>query len=67
MTYQIENLSRHMHEHHKDNHNKYRLHMLVSRRASMMRYLKRKDFRRYMQVIEALGIRDSVFAPPTFP
>ena len=53
----ISNLTEHFKTHVKDNHSRRGLLRLVSRRRSLLDYLKRVDEARYRTLIERLGIR----------
>lgn len=53
----IANLTEHFKAHVKDNHSRRGLLRLVSRRRSLLDYLKRVDEARYRTLIERLGIR----------
>lgn len=53
----IANLTEHFKSHVKDNHSRRGLLRLVSRRRSLLDYLKRVDEARYRTLIERLGIR----------
>jgi small subunit ribosomal protein S15 len=53
----IQNLTEHFKEHGKDIHSRRGLLMLVSRRRSLLDYLKRKDIARYEALIKRLGLR----------
>ena len=57
LTERITNLTEHFKTHRKDRHSRRGLLMLVSRRRSLLDYLKRKDEGRYQTIIQALGIR----------
>ena len=57
LTERIVNLTEHFKTHRKDRHSRRGLLMLVSRRRSLLDYLKRKDEARYTTIIQALGIR----------
>ncbi|MDA0220486.1 MAG: 30S ribosomal protein S15 [Proteobacteria bacterium] len=57
LTERIVNLTEHFKTHRKDRHSRRGLLMLVSRRRSLLDYLKRKDEARYQTIIQALGIR----------
>jgi small subunit ribosomal protein S15 len=57
LTERIINLTEHFKTHRKDRHSRRGLLMLVSRRRSLLDYLKRKDEARYTTIIQALGIR----------
>lgn len=53
----IANLTEHFKTHKKDNHGRRGLIALVSKRRSLLDYLKKKDATRYQTVITALGLR----------
>ena len=53
----INYLSEHFKTHKKDHHSRRGLLKLVSRRRSLLNYLRRKDIERYKKVIASLGIR----------
>lgn len=53
----IVNLTEHFKTHKKDHHSRRGLLMMVSRRRSLLDYLKKKDPARYTAIIEKLGIR----------
>ncbi len=57
LTERIVNLTEHFKTHRKDRHSRRGLLMLVSRRRSLLDYLRRKDEDRYTAIIQALGIR----------
>jgi small subunit ribosomal protein S15 len=57
LTTRINQLTEHFKTHVKDHHSRKGLLMLVSKRRKLLDYLKRKDFNRYQQLIERLGIR----------
>lgn len=57
LTERIVNLTAHMGNHKKDFHSRRGLLMLVSRRRSLLDYLKRVDESRYLKLIERLGLR----------
>jgi len=57
LTDRIGYLTDHFKTHSKDNHSRRGLLMLVSHRRSMLDFLKRKDSKRYKDLITALGIR----------
>jgi small subunit ribosomal protein S15 len=50
-------LTTHFKTHSKDHHSRRGLMMLVGQRRRMLDYLKKKDVKRYRQLIEKLGIR----------
>lgn len=53
----ISNLTEHFKGHHKDNHSRRGLLMLVNKRRSLLDYLKKKDAGRYNELIAKLGLR----------
>jgi small subunit ribosomal protein S15 len=53
----ISYLTEHFKVHAKDHHSRRGLLMLVGRRRRLLDYLRSKDYARYQQVIERLGIR----------
>jgi small subunit ribosomal protein S15 len=53
----IANLTEHFKTHTKDNHSRRGLLKLVSRRRSLLDYLKQVDEERYRKLIERLSIR----------
>ena len=53
----ISNLTEHFKGHHKDNHSRRGLMMLVNKRRSLLDYLKKKDQGRYEALIATLGLR----------
>ena len=53
----IANLTEHFKGHHKDNHSRRGLLMLVNKRRSLLDYLKKKDEARYTDLIAKLGLR----------
>ena len=57
LTERITNLTEHFKTHRKDKHSRRGLLMLVSRRRSLLDYLKRIDEGRYQSLIQGLGIR----------
>jgi small subunit ribosomal protein S15 len=57
LTTRINLLTEHFKAHPKDHHSRKGLLMLVSKRRKLLDYLKKKDFNRYQQLIERLGIR----------
>ncbi|OQX74715.1 MAG: 30S ribosomal protein S15 [Campylobacteraceae bacterium 4484_4] len=54
----ISYLTEHLKENKKDHSSRLGLLKLVGQRKRLMRYLKKKDYERYQEVIKALGIRD---------
>ena len=57
LTERIANLTEHFKGHHKDNHSRRGLLMLVNKRRSLLDYLKKKDHGRYADLIAKLGLR----------
>lgn len=57
LTDRINNLTGHFKDHHKDNHSRRGLLMMVNKRRSLLDYLKRKDDARYNALIAKLGLR----------
>ncbi len=54
----ISYLTEHLKTNKKDHSSRLGLLKLVGQRKRLMRYLRKKDYERYMEVIKALGIRD---------
>ncbi|MAY99676.1 MAG: 30S ribosomal protein S15 [Micavibrio sp.] len=57
MSERISNLSTHMQQHKKDLSTRRGLLRLVAQRRKLLDYLKKKDEKRYLAIIEKLGIR----------
>ena len=57
ITERITYLTDHFRKHKKDHHSRRGLLMLVSQRRKLLDYLKRKDFSRYRNLIDSLGLR----------
>jgi small subunit ribosomal protein S15 len=57
LTERISNLTEHFKGHHKDNHSRRGLLMMVNKRRSLLDYLKKKDAGRYTALIAKLGLR----------
>ena len=57
LTERIRNLTEHFKDHHKDNHSRRGLLMMVAQRRKLLDYLKRKDEARYTDLIGKLGLR----------
>jgi small subunit ribosomal protein S15 len=53
----ISYLTEHFRAHAKDHHSRRGLLMLVSQRRRLLDYLKKKDVKRYRDLIQTLGIR----------
>ncbi|OYW45440.1 MAG: 30S ribosomal protein S15 [Sphingomonadales bacterium 12-68-11] len=57
LTERIRNLTEHFKDHHKDNHSRRGLLMMVNKRRSLLAYLKKTDVARYNSLIQKLGLR----------
>ena len=57
LTDRINTLTAHFKAHHKDNHSRRGLLMMVNKRRSLLDYLKKKDAERYSALIAKLGLR----------
>ncbi|WP_228242946.1 30S ribosomal protein S15 [Porphyrobacter sp. GA68] len=57
LTERIRNLTEHFKEHHKDNHSRRGLLMMVNKRRTLLAYLKKVDLERYNALIQKLGLR----------
>jgi small subunit ribosomal protein S15 len=57
LTERINSLNKHLSEHSKDKHSRRGLLLMVGQRRKFLAYLQRKDFAKYQQVIQALGLR----------
>jgi small subunit ribosomal protein S15 len=57
LTERITHLTEHFKVHKKDHHSRRGLLKLVSRRRKLLDYVKRDDKKRYLGIIERLGIR----------
>mgnify|MGYP006188305985 CR=1 FL=1 len=57
LTSRIQTLTEHFKAHHKDNHSRRGLLMMVNKRRSLLDYLKKKDVGRYNDLIQKLGLR----------
>ncbi|MCF8709027.1 30S ribosomal protein S15 [Rhizorhapis sp. SPR117] len=57
LTDRITTLTEHFKGHHKDNHSRRGLLMMVNKRRSLLDYLKKKDAARYAEIIAKLGLR----------
>lgn len=57
LTDRINTLTDHFKGHHKDNHSRRGLLMMVNKRRSLLDYLKKKDATRYSDLIAKLGLR----------
>ena len=57
LTARIKYLTEHVKVHRNDHHNSRGLLRLVAQRHSLLKYLKNKDYGRYVALIKKLGIR----------
>ncbi|MGB3723555.1 MAG: 30S ribosomal protein S15 [Pacificimonas sp.] len=57
LTERIANLTEHFKDHHKDNHSRRGLLMLVNKRRKLLDYLNGKDSDRYEAIRKKLGLR----------
>lgn len=57
LTERIENLKTHLQDHHKDNHSRRGILLMVAKRRKLLDYLKSKDVSRYDALIQKLGLR----------
>jgi len=58
LTERIKNLTEHLKTNKKDHSSRLGLLKLVGQRRRLMRYLRKKDFNRFTEIKEALGIRN---------
>ncbi len=57
LTDRIRYLTEHFRTHAKDHHSRRGLLKLVGRRRRLLKYIRRKDFANYQEIISRLGIR----------
>lgn len=57
LTSRILQLSDHLKDHKKDNHSRRGLLQMVGKRRRLLQYLKRKDEKRYKQLMERVGLK----------
>jgi small subunit ribosomal protein S15 len=57
LTDRINTLTAHFKDHHKDNHSRRGLLMMVNKRRSLLDYLKKINTERYQSLIGKLGLR----------
>ena len=57
LTARIQDLTEHLQVHKKDHASRRGLLMMVSKRNSLLKYLKHKSLQRYQEVIGRLGLR----------
>ncbi len=56
-TKQIEELTKHLKKHSKDNHSRLGLLKMVAKRKRLLDYLKSEDEKRYKKIIKKLGLK----------
>ncbi len=56
-TKQVEELTKHLKKHPKDNHSRRGLLKMVAKRKRLLDYLKSEDEKRYKKVIKKLGLK----------
>ena len=57
LSQRISHLTEHLKVHHKDHHSRRGLLKMVGQRRSLLDYLKRKEYGRYKELIQTLGLR----------
>jgi small subunit ribosomal protein S15 len=57
LTERIKSLTEHFKVHKKDHHSRRGLLAMVSRRRKLLDYLKKKNYQKYLQTIQALNLR----------
>lgn len=57
LSHRIRSLTEHLKIHKKDFHSRRGLLMMVGQRRKLLNYLKAKDFNRYQDLIQRLGLR----------
>lgn len=57
LTERIRNLTEHLKGHHKDNHSRRGLLMMVNQRRKLLTYIKNDGIERYESLIKRLGLR----------
>ncbi len=57
LTTRINELGEHFKQNHKDHHSRRGLLKMVGTRRNLLKYLRAKDFSRYRNLIERLGLR----------
>ncbi len=60
LTERIKHLSNHLKEHKKDHTSRRGLLMMVGRRASLLKYLSKRNEESYMKLVKKLGIRQKI-------
>lgn len=57
LTRQIEELTKHLKKHAKDNHSRRGLLMMVGKRRRLLAYFEKKDIKGYRALIKKLGLK----------
>ena len=57
LTNRINNLTEHFKKNKKDNHSRVGMIKLIGRRKKLISYLKKKDFKKYEEIIKKLNLR----------
>jgi small subunit ribosomal protein S15 len=57
LTARINELNKHLSLHKKDNHSRRGLLLMVGQRRKFLNYLQKRDYAKYQEVIQALGLR----------
>ena len=57
LTTRINELNTHLQEHKKDNSSRRGLLLLVGRRRKFLNYLQKRNYGKYQEIIQALGLR----------
>ena len=57
LTNRINSLTEHFKKNKKDNHSREGMIKLISRRRRLLAYLKKKDFKKYEEIIKKLNLR----------
>lgn len=57
LTRKIEELTKHLKRHNKDNHSRRGLLLMVGKRRRLLGYLEKSDKKRYSSVIRKLGLK----------
>ena len=57
LTARIQHLSGHFADHKQDHHSRRGLLKMVNQRRKLLSYIKRKDLKRYQDIISRLGLR----------
>ena len=57
LTKRINDLTKHLKEHHKDHHSRRGLLKMVGHRRNLLAYLQKTDIERYRAIVQKLGLR----------